>query len=226
MNDRSSDLTPEATGDVIKVDVWSDVQCPWCYIGKRRFERAVRDHDGAVEVTYHSFELAPDTPLDFDGSSIDYLVQRKGMSPDQVKRMLEHVTALAADEGLAFDFDSVHHINTVRAHEVLHLAKAHGCQGAMKERLLRAYFEEGANLGRIEVLTELAAEVGLEQAEVVTSLADRRYLPAVKADGDQARAYGISGVPFYVLNGQFGVSGAQPTELFAQALTQAGDADG
>jgi predicted DsbA family dithiol-disulfide isomerase len=209
----------------ITVDIWSDIACPWCYIGKRRFEQGVRrfraEHpDVAVAVTYHAFELAPDLPEDVTGTVVEYLSERKGMPRDQVERMLEHVTDLARAERLAYDFDAVRQTRTLRAHELLHLARAHGLQEPMKERLLAAYFEQGRHVGRIDELAELAGEVGLDPAEVVAALGSGRYAAAVQADIDQARAYGISGVPFYVLDDRYGISGAQSPETFTAALQQ------
>lgn len=211
--------------DTIEVDVWSDVACPWCFIGKRRLEEGVRRYsasDGAlaVRVTYHSFELSPDTPVDFEGTEADFLARHKGLPLEQVHQMLEHVTRLAAAEGLAYDFDRVQHTNTRRVHEVLHLAKERGRQLAVVERLFRAYFEEGRHLGRDDVLADLGAQAGLDRQEVLDALADGRYAPAVEADVAQARASGIQGVPFYVVDGRYGVSGAQDPELFARALEQ------
>ncbi|HEX4056768.1 MAG TPA: DsbA family oxidoreductase [Galbitalea sp.] len=206
--------------DVIKVDIWSDVQCPWCYIGKRKFEAAVADFGGEVEVEYHSFELAPDTPLDFDGTPKDYLAQRKGISPSDADRMLERVTGIAASVGLDYDYDHVHQTNTIKAHELLHYAKSHGRQVEMKERLLKAYFVDGRHVGRIEDLADLAAEIGLDRDEVVRVLTDQQYLPDVKADVAQAEAYGIHGVPFFVFNEKYGVSGAQDPSTFANVLEQ------
>jgi hypothetical protein len=205
----------------LKVDVWSDVQCPWCYIGKRKFERGVELFGQPVEIEYHSFELAPDTPVDFEGSTLDYLAERKGLSPEHVTQMLDNVTSIATDVGLDYDFGSVHQTNTRTAHELLHIAKAHGKQAAMKERLLKAYFVNGEHVGKIETLAELAAEVGLDRDAVLQSLTAGEYATAVEADLAQAEAYGISGVPFYVIDGRFGISGAQSPETFAAALHQA-----
>jgi predicted DsbA family dithiol-disulfide isomerase len=205
----------------IKVDIWSDVQCPWCYIGKRKFEAGVALFDGDVEVEYHSFELAPDTPVDFDGSPVDYLSQRKGIPVAQVEEMLERVTGIAESVGLHYDYDSVHQTNTIKSHELLHYAKARGRQLDMKERLLKAYFIDGAHVGRIEDLADLAAEIGLDRADVVRSLTENEHLADVKADVAQANEYGISGVPFYVIDGKYGISGAQDPATFAQALAQA-----
>ena len=135
--------------DVIKVDVWSDIACPWCYIGKRKFEAGAEGFD--VEVEYHSFELSPDTPVDFDGSAADFLATHKGMPIEQVRPMLAQVTAVAADVGLDYDYDALQHTNTVKAHQLLHFAKAQGKQIEMKERLLRAYFVEGRHVGRTRI---------------------------------------------------------------------------
>ncbi|MEC5177700.1 putative DsbA family dithiol-disulfide isomerase [Cryobacterium sp. MP_M5] len=207
--------------ETIKVDIWSDVQCPWCYIGKRKFEAGAALFDGDVEVEYHSFELAPDTPVDFDGSPVDYLSQRKGLPVAQVEEMLERVTGIAESVGLHYDYDSVHQTNTVISHELLHYAKAHGRQLEMKERLLKAYFVDGLHVGRIEDLADLAAEIGLDRADVVRALTGHDYLADVKADVAQANAYGIQGVPFFVIDGKYGISGAQDPDTFAQALRQA-----
>lgn len=210
----------------LKVDVWSDVACPWCYVGLRRFAEGARRYaaaggDRPVEIEYHSFELSPDTPVDFQGTEVDFLSGHKGIPAAQAKEMLDHMTQLAATEGLTYDFDALQHTNTLKAHELLHLAKAHGLQGETKERLLRAYFSEGRHVGRIDDLADLAAEVGLDRDEVHRELTAGTYRDAVQADIDQAHAFGISGVPFYVIDGRFGVSGAQSPDLFAQALTKA-----
>jgi predicted DsbA family dithiol-disulfide isomerase len=209
------------SASTIKVDIWSDVQCPWCYIGKRKFEAGVALFDGDVEVEYHSFELAPDTPVDFEGSPVDYLSQRKGMPVAQVEEMLERVTGIAESVGLHYDYDSVHQTNTIKSHELLHYAKAHGRQLDMKERLLKAYFIDGAHVGRVENLADLAAEIGLDRADVVRSLNENEFLVDVKADVAQATEYGITGVPFFVIDGKYGISGAQDPATFAAALTQA-----
>lgn len=210
----------------LKVEIWSDVQCPWCFIGKRRFETALATSGENVEITYRSFELAPDTPVDFDGTPADYLSERKGISPDQARAMMAQVTQIAAGEGLAYDFDHVHQTNTVLAHELLHLAKERGLQAPMKERLLAAYFEQGRHVGKVDELVALGAEVGLDADEVRAALTDHRYLAAVKADVAQAVAYGIQGVPFFVLDGALGVSGAQSPDVFVAALAQARAARG
>ncbi|MBD1272308.1 DsbA family oxidoreductase [Aeromicrobium tamlense] len=205
----------------VKVDIWSDIACPWCFIGKRRFESALQDFDGEVEVEFHSFELAPDTPVDFEGSEVDFLAHHKGMDAGQVEQMLTQMTALAADEGLSYDFEALRHTKTLLAHQALHFAKEHGKQIELKERLLSAYFEQGRHVGRVDELVALGAEVGLDADALREALESGRHADDVEADIAQARAYGISGVPFFVFDGRLGVSGAQAPETFRQVLDRA-----
>ena len=204
----------------IKVDIWSDVQCPWCYIGKRKFEGGAAEFDGDVEVEYHSFELSPDTPVEFEGTPMDYLAQRRGLPLEQVEEMLARVTGIAESVGLDYDYDHVHQTNTVISHELLHFAKAHGRQLEMKERLLKAYFINGEHVGRIPDLVEIAVDLGYDRAEVTEALESHRYLADVKADVALAQEYGIQGVPFFVIDGKYGVSGAQEAATFANVLEQ------
>ncbi|MCS5488765.1 DsbA family oxidoreductase [Curtobacterium flaccumfaciens pv. beticola] len=211
--------------DSVKVDVWSDIACPWCYIGKRKFEAGAAAFgagpDAApVEVEYHSFELSPDTPVDFEGTEAEFLSGHKGMPVEQAQQMLEHVSGIAEGVGLDYDFDAMHHTNTVKAHQVIHLAKQHGKQLDMVERLFTAYFERGEHVGQDESLADLAAEVGLDRDEVLTTLRDDGQLAAVRADQAQAQAFGINGVPFFVIDGKYGVSGAQDPAAFEQVLRQ------
>ncbi|MBP1241661.1 putative DsbA family dithiol-disulfide isomerase [Frigoribacterium sp. PvP120] len=220
MTDSTPASLAPAPRDPVVVDVWSDIACPWCFIGKRKFEAAVKRFDGDVVVEYHSFELSPDTPVDFEGDEIDFLSKHKGMPADQVQGMLENVAGIAAEVGLAYDFDALKHTNTVKAHQLLHFAKARGRQLDMKERLLSAYFEEGRHVGRVEDLADLAAEIGLDRDEVVAALESDAHLADVRDDQRQAQAYGISGVPFFVLEGKYGISGAQAPETFLGALQQ------
>ena len=214
--------------DILKIDVWSDIACPWCYVGKRRFEEGVRRHheqggDQSVQVEYHSFELAPDTPVDFQGSEVDFLAGYKGIPVVQVRQMLAQMTEVAASVGLAYDFDALQHTNTRKAHQVLHLAKAYGLQPEMKERLLRAYFVEGRHVGHDEDLADLGTDVGLDRQVVLAALRRGTYADDVDGDICQGWAYGISGVPFVIIDLRYGVSGAQDPNLFAQALAQSDD---
>ncbi|WP_345764480.1 DsbA family oxidoreductase [Diaminobutyricibacter sp. McL0608] len=209
----------------IKVDIWSDIACPWCYIGKRKFEAgsglfAGSGDDRGVVVEYHSYELSPDTPVDFDGSEVDFLAGHKGIPAGQVQPMLERVSGIASSVGLEYDYDNLKHTNTVKAHELLHYAKAKGAQLEMSERLFSAYFVEGRHVGRIEDLADLAAEIGLDRDDVVRALESEEFLSDVRADQSTAIEYGIQGVPFFVIDGRYGVSGAQEAQTFAQVLEQ------
>lgn len=209
----------------IKIDVWSDIACPWCYIGKRNLENGLAttasDEDAPeVEITYHSFELSPDTPVDFAGDELDFLEGHKGMPRERVRELLDNVTGVAANAGLEYRFDILQHTNTVKAHELLHFAKEQGAQQAMAERLMAAYFTEGRHVGRIDDLVALAAEAGLDADAAREALESGRHLPDVRADQAQAQAYGIQGVPFFIIDGKYGVSGAQPAEAFAQITRQ------
>lgn len=203
----------------IRTDVWSDVACPWCYIGKRNLESGIAGfYAAAVEVVYHSFELAPDTPVEFIGSEVEFLMSHRGVSAEHARAMIDRVVGIARTAGLDYDYDSLQHTNTLKAHELLHFAKERGLQLEMKERLLSAYFVEGRHVGRVDDLADLAAEVGLDREEVVRSLQADEHAESVRVDMQQARQYGISGVPFFVIDGRYGVSGAQPPEVFTQVL--------
>ncbi|WP_294978169.1 DsbA family protein [uncultured Microbacterium sp.] len=211
--------------DKITIDVWSDIACPWCYIGKRNLEaglaQTAADTDAPqVDVTFHSFELSPDTPVDFEGDEVDFLAGHKGMPRERVREMLDQVTGVAAGSGLQYRFDLLQHTNTVKAHELLHFAKAQGRQYEMAERLMSAYFTEGKHVGRVDDLVDLAVEVGLDASDVRHALESGRHLADVRADQAQAQAYGIQGVPFFVIDGKYGVSGAQPADAFAQITRQ------
>jgi predicted DsbA family dithiol-disulfide isomerase len=207
----------------VKVEIWSDIACPWCYIGKRRFEAALAafPHRDAVEVQWRSYQLDPTLPDHHDGTELDYLVDRKGLSRDQVVRMFEQVTAIAADEGLTYDFASVVVANSFAGHELLHLARARGAGDRVKEALLSAHFEHGEDIGDREVLVRIGVEAGLDADEVPLDLASHTWRDSVVADITAASSLGIRGVPFFVLDEKYGISGAQPTELFTQALEQA-----
>lgn len=209
----------------MRIEIWSDVVCPWCYIGKRRLEKALDgfEHADEVEVTWRSFQLDPTTPKDNAASTMDYLGQKFPGGPAQVKEMLTRTRGLAADEGLTFADDTVHS-NTIDAHRLLHLAHELGgnaLQGALKEALFTAHFTEGRHTGDVAVLRELAVATGLDPARVDEVLAGDAYAADVQADIEQARTYGASGVPFFVVDAKYGVSGAQPVEAFTQVLEQA-----
>lgn len=209
--------------DPLRIDVWSDIACPWCYIGKRRLEAGLaalaEDPDAPpVVVEFHSFQLAPDTPEDFRGGEVDFLVDHKRLPVSQVLQMIDSVRTVAAGEGLDYDFDALVHVNTLKAHRLLQHARVEGRQGEMKERLLAAYFIEGRDLASDDELADLAADAGLDRDEALRVLRDGDHLEDVQADIATAARLGINGVPFYVLDGRYGISGAQPAELFAEAL--------
>ncbi|AYG05069.1 DsbA family oxidoreductase [Gryllotalpicola protaetiae] len=209
----------------IKVDVWSDVACPWCYIGKRKFEAGSGLFAGGgegrgVEIEYHSFELSPDTPVDFQGGEAEFLATHKGIPEAQAQQLLDRVTGIAASVGLDYDYDRLQHTNTVLAHEAIHFAKSQGRQLDFMERLFKAYFIDGRHVGKVDDLADLGAEIGLDRAELKSALEEHTHLADVREDQQAAVEYGIQGVPFFVIDGKYGVSGAQEAQTFAQVLEQ------
>ena len=209
----------------MNVEIWSDVVCPWCYIGKRRFERAVASfgHPGEVTVTYRSFELDPDAPAQRSGTQAEHLARKYGMTIAQAEQASQQMTERAAADGLDFRFDLIRGGNTFDAHRLLHLAKDHRLQPELKERLMRATFTEGLPVADKPTLARLAADVGLPAAQVQAVLDGDAYAGAVRADEQQAARYGITGVPFFVADGKYAVSGAQPPEVLLQLLRRAYD---
>ncbi|HEY2672292.1 MAG TPA: DsbA family oxidoreductase [Rugosimonospora sp.] len=208
---------------LVKIEVWSDVVCPWCYIGKRRLDRAIErfEHADEVEVVWRSFQLDPTYPKGVRRPVYTHLAEKMGSSVAQVRAMTDRVASLAAEEGLVYDFDRSVLVNTVDAHRVSHLAKAHGLGGQMHERLLRAHLMEGETLDDVETLVRLAVEVGVPATEVRRVLAGDEYAADVVEDGREAQVLGANGVPFFVLDRRYGVSGAQPVEVFESALRTA-----
>ena len=213
----------------MKVEIWSDVVCPWCYIGKRRFEAALAQfpHRDGIEVEWKAFELDPtstsateaDGPQ--DGDYAGRIASKYGIDRAQAQGMLHSMTEAAAAEGLDFHFERAIRANTVDAHQVIHLAGLRGVQDAVKERLLLAYFTQGEAVGDRESLVGLAAEAGLDAAEVREALEANSYIDDVRRDEYEARQLGISGVPFFVIDRKYGVSGAQPPAALLQVLEQA-----
>jgi predicted DsbA family dithiol-disulfide isomerase len=207
----------------VKVEIWSDVVCPWCYIGKRRFEHAVAELGGEadVEIVWRSFELDPDAPRVQGEPMLEHLAQKYGMTLEQAEAAQARVTQTAAGEGLDYHLADTQRGNSFDAHRLIHLARTRGLQDEVKERFLRAYFTEGERIGEPETLARLAVEAGLDPAEVDETLATGRFADEVREDERRARLLGINGVPFFVLDERLGVSGAQPTEVFVRALRQA-----
>lgn len=204
----------------MKIDIWSDIVCPFCYIGKRRLEAALADfaHRDQVEIQWRSFELMPDHQPAPGRDVYASLAEKKGISPGQSRQMHDQMAASAAQVGLAYNFERAVPANTFLGHQLLHLASRHDANDAAKERLFRAYYTEGRDLNDLETLVQLAAEVGLDATETRAALAAGTYAEAVRADEDQAQRIGVRGVPFFVFEDKYAVSGAQPAELFAQVL--------
>ncbi len=202
----------------MKVDIWSDVVCPWCYIGKRRFEAALRRFPGAddVTVTFRAFQLDPGAPPGA-ATPVRQVYERK-FGPGQADQMIDRVTALASGEGLSFDLDRAVRANTLLAHRVLWLARQRDVQEAVKERLLRAYFTEGGNVGDPDTLAGLAAECGLDRNEVLGFLASDAGEAEVAGDLTEALELGITAVPTYVFDGRWSVPGAQEPDTFLRVL--------
>ena len=209
----------------LTVEVWSDIACPWCYIGKRRFATALagfafRDQ---VEVTWRSYELSPGTPTGPGRPEIDALSEHKGIPRDRVEQMFAQVTSVAAGEGLAYDFERTLSANTFDGHRLVHLAATVGgsvLAEAVLEALFSAHFEHGADLGDPETLVRIVSGAGVDAALVRATLAGDDFSDAVRADEAEARAIGVTGVPFFVVDRRIGVSGAQPAEVFTQLLEQ------
>jgi predicted DsbA family dithiol-disulfide isomerase len=207
----------------VRVEIWSDVVCPWCYIGKRRFEAALGrfEHRDAVEVEFRSFELNPNAQAK-EGTNLDELLARKyGFGLEQARALNARVINAAVGEGLHYRLDIAQHGNTLDAHRLLHLAATDGRQAAMKERLLAAYFTEGKMIGDRDTLVELATEVGIEGTRARAVLDSDQFVDDVHSDEREAVALGINGVPFFVINRRYGVSGAQPPEVLLDALEMA-----
>jgi predicted DsbA family dithiol-disulfide isomerase len=207
------------------VEVWSDVVCPWCYIGKRRLEHALAEfeHADQVEVVWRAFELDPGAPARREGDYVGRLARKYGMSRQQAQAANDNLTAMAAKEGLEFHFDQARPGNTFGAHRLLHWALVHGRQDDLKERLMRAYFTEGEAIGEEATLVRLADEVGLDPAEAAEVLSSGRYGDEVRAEELRATEYGATGVPFFVVGQRFAVPGAQDAETMLTVLRRAWD---
>lgn len=208
----------------MKVEIFSDIACPWCYIGKTRFEKALGkyEHADAVEVVWRSFQLDPSAPTHDPGTTASHLARKYGVSEERALGMMGAATQAAAEDGLEFHLDRALSANTFDAHRVTHLGVAKGRGREVMERLMRAYQRDGENVADHDTLVRLAAEAGLEAEDVREALSSGAYADAVEADFEKARAYGVSGVPFFVFDEKHGASGAQPVEFFLAALRQLG----
>jgi predicted DsbA family dithiol-disulfide isomerase len=204
----------------VDVEIWSDIACPWCYVGKRRFEAALAEFEGAgdVNVRWRSFELDPTAPAARERSGAEHLAEKYGMSVDEARARQQHLRDMAAGDGLDMRFDLTRGGNTFDGHRVLQLAAEHGLQTEMKERLMRAHHTEGELVSDHGTLVRLAAEVGLPEDEVREVLASDRFVAEVREDEQMARGFGINAVPTFVVDRRIGVSGAQPPEVLLELL--------
>lgn len=207
----------------MKVDIWSDVMCPFCYIGKRNFESALAQFKNkeSIEVVWHSFQLDPEMKFMPGVDIYSYLAERKGISAEQSKQMHSRVVKMAKAAGLEYNFDKAVINNSYDAHRFLQLAKIHGRGNEAEELLFRAYFTDGKNIGNYDTLIQLGIEIGLSATEVGEMLNSDAFANAVDEDIYTAQQYGIRGVPFFIINDKYTISGAQPTETFLGALNQA-----
>lgn len=207
----------------LRIDIWSDVVCPWCYVGKRRLEAALARfaHKDEVEIIWHSFELDPSAPKSHDTPVTTRLAKKYRMPVERAQQMVAQLTKTAAADGLTMNIDKQRDGNTFDAHRLLHFAYEHGKQNELEERLFYANFTEGAPIADVDTLAKLAGEVGLDEEQARAVLNSEQYADAVRADEDNARTLGISGVPFFVFGSKYAVSGAQPAEVFTQVLERA-----
>jgi predicted DsbA family dithiol-disulfide isomerase len=208
---------------MMQVEIWADVVCPWCYLGKRRFDNALGafEHRDDVEVVYRSFELDPSAPADRSEPLLGHLSAKYGIDPAQVQAMQDRVSTLAADEGLSFRLDRARTARTFDAHRLIHLAGELGLAHEMVERLFAAYFTEGATITHAPTLVTLAEQAGIPADHATSVLGSQQYSDAVRADEQDASALGITGVPFFVVDRRLAVSGAQSPQVFAELLSTA-----
>jgi predicted DsbA family dithiol-disulfide isomerase len=207
----------------MKVEIWSDVMCPFCYIGKRRFEDALQhfENKDEIEIEWKSFQLNPDLETDTSINIDQYLADVKGWTIDHARDLNAHVTQMAAEAGLTYNFDKAVVANSFKAHRFSHLAKKNGLGIEAEEQLFKAYFTDGKNIDDLNTLVELGKQIGLDAAEVRQALESNAYADDVKHDIAEAQHLGIQGVPFFVLNNKYAVSGAQAAPVFEQTLQKA-----
>lgn len=205
----------------MNIEIWSDVACPFCYIGKRHLEQALKQlPDLDVNITWKSFELDPNAPLNSDLDIYDTLAKKYGRDRNWAKQMNANMVSMASKAGLHFDMDSLIPTNTFNAHQLIHLAKEEGKQNEMKEALLSAYFREGEHLGEPSTLVEIAKQIGIDEQKTKKVLENNSYSNKVVKDVEEAHSLGVQGVPFFYINKKYGLSGAQPVKVFVEALSK------
>jgi predicted DsbA family dithiol-disulfide isomerase len=209
----------------MRIEIWSDIACPFCYIGKRHLEEALRgfEHREAVDLVWRSFQLSPDATREVDADVHDVLARKYGRTREEARGINDQVTAMAAAAGLEYDLDGTRPTNTLDAHRLTHLAAAHGLADRAVERLMAAYLTEGAHLGDARTLVRLGGEIGLDEREAAEALASGAYADAVRADAGEAHRLGLNAVPAFVIDRAFLISGAQPAEAMLRGLRQAWD---
>jgi predicted DsbA family dithiol-disulfide isomerase len=207
----------------MKIEIWSDIACPFCYIGKRKLEKAIQRLPDSVGIVleWKSFQLNPSLQTDPNQNTLSYLAEAKGWTMEQTVQMTAQVTAMGKEEGLNFNFEKTAVANTKRSHRLLHLAKGFNCQNELKEQLFKVYFEEGKNIDELETLLQCAEQVGIPRAEAINVLDTHAFEEEIDQDVYESRLIGVQGVPFFVFDRKFGISGAQPDEVFDQTLQQA-----
>lgn len=212
----------------MKIEVWSDYACPFCYIGKRELEKAIQTtgFEGKIDVQFKAYQLDPGAPAETDESIYTILSKKFGSTEEQAKAQSAGIIGRAKEVGLNYNFDDMKSGNTFKAHRLAKFAATVNKEKEMNERLLKAYFEEGVQLGNADALVSLAKEVGLEEQATRDFLADDQYAVDVLADIQQAREIGVQGVPFFVINDKYAISGAQPTNVFEQAVKQVAEEEG
>jgi len=207
----------------MKIEIWSDIACPWCYVGKRRFEAALSQFEqrAEVEVLWKSYELDPEAPASYGVSNDELLARKYGVTVERAAEMNDHLTRVAALDGLTFQTASMKPGNTFDAHRLTHFAEAHGKRVEMTERLMKAYLEEGIAMSDRGELLRLATEIGLDEQKTASMLEGDAFADFVRADEARGYELGINGVPFFVVDERYGISGAQPTQVFLDALRTA-----
>jgi predicted DsbA family dithiol-disulfide isomerase len=207
----------------MRIEIWSDVVCPWCYIGKRRLEKALAGfpHADEVELVYRAYQLDPGAPVEPVETVAEALGRKYGGGPEAGRQMVDRVEAVAAEEGMVWRHHQSLRVNTVDAHRLLHLAAEHGRQSELKEALLASYFIDAENVADHATLVGIATRAGLDEARVREVLDGSEYLAAVEAEAREAAALGANGVPFFVVDRKYGIPGAQPVEVFTQVLEKA-----
>lgn len=204
----------------MQVNIWSDVRCPFCYIGKHKFENALAQfpHKDQIEVIWRSFELDPGLQTNPELNTVDHLAKIKGISKDEAQQMNQYVAKVAEDVNLQFHFDKAIVANSFNAHRLIQFAKTKNLGGRIEELLFQAHFKEGKNIDDKDTLRQIGLSTGLEEQAIEEALSSDDYAYKVRQDQAKARSFGIQGVPYFIFNDTYAISGAQPTEIFLNAL--------